>query len=738
MKFVLLFLLCIIPFFGSAQSLQGTIHTLQNKPIPYADVVNISGDSHAHTDEKGTFLIEHVHPTDTLRVMHMGYESVLVVLSEENFPLSITMKEKVISLEDITITPDLNALHVISDINLQTKPVTSSQEILQNVPGLIIGQHAGGGKAEQIFLRGFDIDHGTDINITADGMPVNMVSHAHGQGYADLHFLIPETIEEIDFGKGPYNADKGNLATAGYINLKTKNVLDENVVRFETGQFNTFRTLGMLNLLDKFGQKAYVATEYISTDGPFDAPQNFNRINLFGKYTGVVSPTDRVGITLSHFSSQWDASGQIPQRAIDEGLISRFGAIDSTEGGQTGRTNLIIDYEKTLTGNAYITNKFYLSHYHFDLFSNFTFYLEDSINGDQIRQKEDRTIYGGKSTYHQNFTWGKTDGNWEIGAELRNDKSNNNELSHTKNRQETLINYKLGDINETNLSAFANAQFNMGKLTINPGIRVDYFNFQYYDKLQENYSNKAVQQSIVSPKLNFLYHYTPNMQYYLKMGKGFHSNDTRVVVAQNGYKTLPAAYGTDAGFIWKPTSRWLVNMAYWYLFMEQEFVYVGDAAVVEPSGRSQRQGLDLSLRHQPLSWLFANLDVTYTNARAMDEERGNDFIPLAPIFTLTGGINVLHPSGITGGINVRHIGDRPANEDNSIVAIGYTVVDMNVIYRYKSIDFGVQILNLLNTAWNETQFATESRLQNEPAPVEEIHFTPGTPFNLKGFIQFRF
>ncbi len=738
MKFVLPLLTLLFPVLIHAQSLQGTIYNTQNKPIPYADVVNISGDSHAHTDEKGVFLIEHVHPTDTLKVIHMGYEPVRVIISEETYPLRITMHEKVISLADITITPDVNALEVIADINLQTNPVNSSQEILRLVPGLVLGQHAGGGKAEQLFLRGFDLDHGTDIQITADGLPVNMVSHAHGQGYADLHFLIPETIDEIDFGKGPYNADKGNFATAGHVNLKTRRNLQNNLLKVEGGQFSTMRTLGMVNLLNKNGQSAYVATEYIATDGPFDAPQNFSRINVFGKYTGTVSETDRIGITLSHFTSKWDASGQIPQRAVDQGLISRFGAIDSTEGGQTTRQNLMIDYEKTLGNQAWISNKIYLIHYDFDLFSNFTFFLKDSVNGDQIHQKEDRMIFGGKSTYFQNFEWGTWDGIFQIGVEMRNDQSNNNELSHTKNRRETLVVYKLGDVTETNLAGYASAEIHSGKWTINPGIRLDHFDFQYYDKLEPNYSNKAVRQTIISPKVNVLYHYSPIMQYYLKTGKGFHSNDTRVVVAQNGDRILPAAYGTDAGFIWKPSGQWLVNMAYWYLYMQQEFVYVGDEAVVEPSGRSQRQGLDVSVRYQPLNWLFLNADATYTNARALDEASGENFIPLAPVFTLTGGAHVIHPSGISGGLNLRHLADRPANEDNSIVAHGYTVVDANVTYRYKDFDFGISIQNLFNTAWNETQFATESRLKDEPAPVEEIHFTPGTPFNIKASVQYRF
>ena len=245
-------------------------------------------------------------------------------------------------------------------------------------------------------------------------------------------------------------------------------------------------------------------------------------------------------------------------------------------------------------------------------------------------------------------------------------------------------------------------------------------------------------EAIVSPNFNVFYNPSKSLQLYLKSGKGFHSNDTRVVVAEEAMDILPAAYGVDLGYTWKPTSNMFLNMAYWYLFLEQEFVYVGDAGIVEPSGRTRRQGIELSYRYQPLPFLSWNLDMNYTHARSIDEVDGEDYIPLAPDFTLVTGLNFDHKSGIYGNTNVRYLKDRPANEDNSIVAEGYTVVDLNVGFKWKKINFGIQIQNLFDTEWNETQFATESRLQNETESVEEIHFTPGTPFSLKGSIRIDF
>lgn len=723
---------------GFAQNITGVITDEKGKPIAEANIISKATGNHTHTDDQGNFIFEDIDTGDRLQISHLGFVTRTIEIENNTDDLTIILYSKSLDLDEIVIEKNINALHIITDIDLQTTPVNSSQDVLRTVPGLFIGQHAGGGKAEQIFLRGFDIDHGTDINISVDGLPVNMVSHAHGQGYADLHFVIPETIDAIDFGKGPYYQNKGNFTTAGYVDFQTKDRLENSVIKVEAGQFNTQRLMGMFNVLNTAKHSAYIASEYLATDGPFDSPQNFNRINVFGKYTGYINNTDRLGFTISHFTSDWDASGQIPQRAVDSGLIGRFGAIDDTEGGETSRTNLIVNYDKFIDENSSIKNTVFMSKYDFELYSNFTFFLDDPINGDQIKQKESRTIYGVNSEYRRNFNIGDADGILNAGLSLRNDQSEDNELSHTLNRTEILERIAYGEVNETNMAAYVGADLNLGKWTFNPSLRLDYFNFQYNDQLQPLYQTQTETEAIVSPKLNIIYHQNDDLQFYLKTGKGFHSNDTRVVVAQNGKQILPAAYGFDAGYIWKPSSKLLVNMAYWYLYLQQEFVYVGDAGIVEPSGKTRRQGVDVSLRYQPLSWLFYNIDANYTHGRAIEEAAGEDFIPLAPDFTITSGLSVVHPSGIYGGAHLRFMDDRPANEDNSIVAEGYTVVDLNAGYKWNNLNFGIQIQNLFDTAWNETQFATESRLQNESQSVEEIHFTPGTPFFAKASIEYSF
>ncbi|MCF8237802.1 MAG: TonB-dependent receptor [Saprospiraceae bacterium] len=721
----------------TAQTVEGLILDADRSPVQEALVYNTRTSEHTHSDPAGTFQLAETLLGDSLQIVMLGYEQKWVIVTSSQ-PLEIQLQERTFSLNEVVILPQINALHVMADMDIRLNPVNSSQDILRLVPGLVIGQHAGGGKAEQMFLRGFDLDHGTDILISADGMPVNMVSHAHGHGYADLHFLIPETIDKIDFGKGPYYGDKGNFNTAGFVDFSTKNALDNSLVKLEVGQFQQRRLLGMFNLAHTDRHKAYVASEFLSNDGLYESPQDFSRINLMGKYTGRWTQRDHMSILASHFTSQWNASGQIPQRAVDDGTITRFGAIDDTEGGQTSRTNLQLSYDRQMDDQTLIKNSIYFSRYAFELFSNFTFFLNDPVHGDQIRQHEDRDLFGFTSEVFHTFDLGSMEGTLEAGINLRYDYSHNNELSHTANRKATLERLRLGDIQETSFGGFIHPTFRFGKWTFHPGVRLDAFDFHYVDALSSTYAQNTATSLILSPKFNVLYHANPTLQFYLKTGKGFHSNDSRAAVAQNGRSSLPAAWGADLGLIWKPVSSLMIHAAIWQLDLEQEFVYVGDEGIVEPSGQTRRQGLDLSLRFQPLPWLYSYLDATYAHARSLDDPEGRNYIPLAPNLVLSGGLSIQLPNGITAGLKVCHIQDRPAVEDASLTALGYTVVDAHLGATWRNLEFGLQVQNLLNTSWNETQFATTSRLEKEMAPVEEIHFTPGTPFFLKGVISYSF
>lgn len=653
-----------------------------------------------------------------------------------HFALSQTKSEdtvvNILPSVTVSLTPG-QQLSAISKADIAFRKINNSQEVLRIVPGLFIGQHAGGGKAEQIFLRGFDLDHGTDIDITVDGMAVNMVSHAHGQGYADLHFVIPELIENVQFKKGPYHAEKGNFATTGHVDFRTKNMLNQNMLKLEAGMFDTYRGVGMVNLLNKKMQSAYVASEYMFTNGYFDSPQNFNRLNLFGKYHGRLNAKNTLDLSLSTFRSSWNASGQIPERAVNEGLISFFGAIDANEGGETSRSNVNAQLLTELKNGNRLKNQLYYSAYDFELYSNFTFFNVDPINGDQVKQKEKRNLFG----YNGSYTTTSTKFTTEIGATIRYDRTKDSELSRTKNRTQLITPLKLGNINELNTAVYVDETIRLNeKFSINAGLRWDGFYVGYLDKLNNNTKSKA-QKGILSPKLNFYYYPNERTSIYLTTGKGFHSNDTRVAVQTGGREILPAAYGADFGIILKPTRNLLLNAAAWYLYLEQEFVYVGDEGIVEPSGKTRRQGLDVSVRYEPLKRLFIDADANYCYARAIDEPKGQNYIPLAPVFTSTGGVTYKSTTGLNGSLRYRYMYDRPANEDNSVVAKGYFINDLVLSYTRSRYELSLTVQNIFDVRWKETQFDTESRLRNEPQPVSEIHFTPGTPLFIKFGLTYR-
>lgn len=738
---VLIFLFFILQV--NAQALKGRVLDRARSPVIGAYIIHNESEHHAHTNESGYFVLAGISEGDTLQVSHIGFETQIIVVENLSKEVTIRMDESAIELGEVVFSQDINPVSTLSSIDLKTNPVNTSQDILRKVPGLFIGQHAGGGKAEQIFLRGFDIDHGTDINITVDGMPVNMVSHAHGQGYSDLHFLIPETVERVDFDKGPYNADKGNFATAGYVNFQTKRGLDKSTVSVQGGSFNSIRTVGLFNLINDKKSNAYVAAEYLSSDGPFKSSQNFNRLNLMGRYGLTLDDGSDISLIASYFNSKWDASGQIPVRAVQSGQITDFGALDDTEGGYTSRSNIALNHSKQINDRLFIKNNAYYSTYDFELFSNFTFFLEDSVNGDQIRQRENRAIFGIETqlTYTNNFNG--VEYALQFGVGLRSDDIRDNELAGTKNRDSVRFVTQRGDITESNYYSYVNFDLYLKKLRINPGLRVDYFNYLYQDQLTPAYDPKSLTAAVVSPKLNFIYTVNEDVQVFLKSGIGFHSNDTRVVLERpNNESILPRAFGADLGGNFKLAPRFILNSTLWYLRLEQEFVYVGDAGIVEAAGRTTRRGVDLGLRWQANKWIYLDGDFTYSYARSIDDPEGNNFIPLAPRITTTGGLS-LEKDGFAGAIRARYLQDRPANEDNSVVAEGYTIVDINGSYTFNSVTFGFFIQNLLNSDWKETQFDTESRIRLangslESSPVSEIHFTPGTPFNFTGFIKFTF
>ncbi|WP_428228435.1 TonB-dependent receptor [Flavobacterium sp.] len=746
-KILITFLVLLISRVTFAQKNQTESHSFlkdaDNKfPISGAQILYNHGNDHTHSGSDGLFKYHIQSFPDTLVISHDGYDELKWVVTNKGDENKVVfLQHKPIEISEVVINHS-SFLSAITKVDLNKFPVNSAQDLLRKVPGLFIAQHAGGGKAEQLFLRGFDADHGTDVSVNVDGMPVNIVSHAHGQGYSDLHFVIPETVNNIDFGKGAYYTDRGDFCTAGYVDFQTYDRLKNSMIKLEGGSFNSKRILGMFSIMDDPDNRKnfYVATEYNYTDGPFDVKQNFNRFNMFAKYNQWLTDHDYFNVQFSTFNSSWNASGQIPERAVNEGIIDRWGSIDPTEGGSTSRTNFQMNYKHIISSSEQIEAMAWYSNYNFNLYSDFTFYLKDKVNGDEIQQKDGRNIYGTEFKYAKSFFLSNASLTWASGGGFRNDDIGTLQLNHVYHRD--LLLDKQVDVTgvETNFHAYSELMWKSGKWTVNPGLRLDHFIFNMHNLLDYTQlpSGQSSEGTKLSPKLNFWYAANDKVTWFLKTGMGFHSNDMRVVVQQKGMNTMPYSLGGDFGLRLHPLKSLIIMPTFWYLFLQQEFVYVGDDAVIEPSGKSQRFGLDLGIRFQPLKNLYLNVDVNYSRARFVDEPKGEDYVPLAPVITSTGSVNWDFLNGFSVGLQYRYLGDRPGVEDNSIQTKAYFVNDLIFSYIHRKWGTNLQINNLFNVKWNEAQFATETQLKNEVAPITDMTFTPGLPFGIKMGVFYKF
>ncbi len=753
--------------------------------LPGVNVVLSGTGLGTMTGENGNFEIIKLRPRSYELVASMiGYKVFTRAVTLEpgrQTTLEIKLEAKPVTLGDILVQADrpisAASSRAVRDFDLQIRPTRSAQDILQLAPGLIIAQHAGGGKAEQIYLRGFDADHGTDVNISVDGIPVNMVSHGHGQGYADAHFIIPDVIEGLDVYKGPYFAEFGNLATAGAIAFRSRDHIDNNLVRVEGGEFGTYRLTTLFQVpTQSEHNNAYLAGQFYKTDGPVASPQDFRRLNLFGKFHTHLSENSKLAFDVSSFSSAWNASGQIPERALAQGLINRFGALDDLEGGTTGRQNLNMIYSSHGAGNSDFQIQTYTTQYNFKLFSNFTFFLDDQINGDMIEQTDSRRILGlnGKYRFYHNLGLGVASAT--LGAGYRADDI---EVSLWKSPERVRLSPLVDtEIFERNLFMWAQEDLTFSSMVrLQLGVRADYFTFNVEDRLEGvpgatlPHASGYSQETIVSPKANLVISPNRALDLFVNFGTGFHSNDARDVVinqrvadlsrrfarnglneaeiadtlaalkfdpSQRGAEVLPRAVGGEVGFRTRFSDRLHFGAAAWGLDLEREFVYVGDAGTTELSGRTRRVGVDLETRLGLASWLWADADVTISTGEARDEPEDANEIPLAPRFTSTGGLTARSRNGFDASLRYRHVGERPANETNTVRAKGYTVFDLSGDYQIGKYKFNLVLENLFDVDWNEAQFDTESRLRNEAEPVSELHFTPGNPRNVRVGVSYLF
>ena len=735
-------------------TLKGTVaDSLSGQPLMGVSVGLVGRPGGLATDALGQFRLAGLAPgTYQVRLGALGYRLTtkrITLLAGETRGFQITLAPSALSLAEVSVSQpqDPNqSLAAITHIDQTLRPINSAQDLLRLVPGLFIAQHAGGGKAEQIFLRGFDADHGTDFAVSVDGMPVNMVSHAHGQGYADFHFVIPETVEQLKVYKGPYTARFGDFATAGAGEFLTKTGLDHSQVKIEAGQYNTYRALIMLDLLgkhhlfSKLPENLYVASEYYFSNSPFVNPQRFKRFNGMAKYSGQLTPRTSLTLLGSTFTSSWNASGEIPSRAVADGTITRFGSIDPSEGGSTNRTNAYAILTTDLGAhNATLRQQAYYTRYNFNLYSNFTFYKDNPVNGDEINQTDTgRNLYGYTGTYDRDDELAGHALHSTLGGGTRLDDSNLG-LRHATKRTITDT-IDVGRVHEQNVNVYLDETLNLtDRLRVNAALRADLFVFDFRGQLADTATqaltplNGRRNAARVSPKLNFYYQLSPNVQLFVRSGLGFHSNDVRSVMrSTSAVQALPRATGAEVGSTFKPLPDLVLNTVAWYLRLGDELVYGGDDGTTTSVGPTQRFGFDLSARYQLSPRFFLDLDANYSHARLLDAPTGENYVPLGPVLSSIAGITYKRANGLSASLRYRYLSSRPAIEDNSVRTKPYFVVDAVAAYTQPRYQVGFTIQNLFNVAWNEAQYATTSQLRGEPAPVTELNFTPGVPFFLKG------
>jgi len=642
----------------------------------------------------------------------------------------------------------------VRDRDLVLRHPASPEDVLRVVPGLVIAQHQGGGKADQLFLRGFDADHGTDVALFIDGVPINMPSHGHGQGFADLHFLIPEAIDRIDVTKGPYFAEYGDFDTAGAINLRTRRSFGESSVAATYGSFSSYRLLGIASPTFNEGLP-WLAAEVAGTQGPFDSPENLQRYNVFVKETLALNASTVVSFLFSAYGSGWNASGQIPLRAVEAGQLSRFGSIDPSEGGQTQRQMIIASLEQRTGAQDLVQLTAYAVRYQLRLFSDFTFQLRDPENFDEIEQDDGRFYTGLTARFRASRNIGRVKAITTIGAQVRYDDIHT-QLWHVAKRDRLPMCFEDGanpcsdaHIAQTNIGLYLEEDLRIAPwIRVVAGARADLFEFNV-DSRKGTEGNGAaapttgvVQKGIVNPKLQIVLRPMPWWDIYLDGGGGFHSNDARGIIASGGSGALPRAWGAEVGTRLRLFGKLDLGAALWLLHLQSEQVFNADEGGTSPSDPSQRYGLDLEARYAIFPWLWADGDLSLAHAQyTLDRGNGNA-VALAPTRTATLGLSLLHPDGYRGRIGLRYVGERPATQDRSLFAEGYTVIDLSLGYRRSFWEVGVVVENLFNASWREAQFANESQLRlapyNETAPVTDIHFTPGAPINVRGTATFYF
>jgi hypothetical protein len=521
---------------------------------------------------------------------------------------------------------------VVSSTQIESQGQLRPADVLEFIPGVVVTQHSGDGKANQYFLRGFNLDHGTDFLTRIEGMPVNLPSNAHGQGYMDLNFLIPEVIGQIDYRKGPYYADTGDFSSAGSANFFYKSKLATNFGLATVGSNNYRRLLSAGSTEVNDSGNLMGALEALHNEGPWENPEGVKKINGLIKYSDRIFG-DKVSLLAMGYSNSWNSTDQVPVGAISNGIVNRYGAIDPSDGGTSSRYSLSGLWRRDLD-DGYAEASFYYFRYQLEIYSNFTYFLNDPVNGDQFSQTDNRNTYGGQAQRVWLGNLAKFPMSNTLGYQLRQDKAQV-ALSNTKQRQ--LLNNVRNDIvNQTSNSIFAENDIEWQPwLHTKLGGRYDYYGFNVSSNIPQN--SGITSSGIFSPKATVTFGPFYKTQFYLNYGQGFHSNDARGTVikvdpknpnnAVNPVPGLVKTTGYEFGIRSQAIKDLETSIALWQLNIGSELVFTGDAGITEPNRSSQRKGVEWSNYYTPYSWFSLDGNLSYTKARYTDGDPLGYFVP---------------------------------------------------------------------------------------------------------------
>jgi len=627
--------------------------------------------------------------------------------------------------ENAVGTSDAASQGYITPQLIEARPMQRPGEVLEYVPGVIITQHSGDGKANQYFLRGFNLDHGTDFLTTIDHMPVNMPTHAHGQGYSDLNFLIPELVSRVAYKKGPYFAEEGDFSSAGAADIDYYTKMPKGIASLGLGS-NGYRRAMAANSYDSDTGHLLYGFELFHNDGPWVNPEDYRKLNGVLRFSQGTN-ADGYTVSLMGYHGKWNATDQIPQRAVDDGTISRFGAIDPTDGGRTSRYSLSLDRHKTLANGGVFHMDVYAIKYRLNLFSNFTFFLDHPFPvGDQFEQADNRTVVGLTPSWIFSGKWDDRAVTHKFGLDARRD--NIDVALYNTTARDRFKTVRSDKVAQTGVGLYyENALQWTDTFRSIAGVREDFYNARVDGDVAANSGTTSAR--IASPKLNFVFGPFDKTEYFLNYGQGFHSNDARgTTISVEPAPALVKTRGEEIGARTEMVPHLQSSLSLWRLTLDSELVFAGDAGTTQASRPSLRRGIEWSNRYIPRNWLLVDLDVSVSRAQFTDGDPKGGYIPGAIDRVASLGVTVKDLGPWSWTVHARYFGPRPLVEDNSQRSRSSVIFSARASYEADaktSVNFDV--FNLFNRKANDIEYYYLSQRCPTCAPEKDIHFHPAEP-----------